>query len=76
MSINPHLYSKMPFDPVKDLIPVAAAARVLPVRERTIRRVYLALRALEYELNQELPALRDRALGAYLGLALGDAYTP
>ncbi len=38
---------------------LAAAARVLPVRERTIRRVYLALRALEYELNQELPALRD-----------------
>jgi hypothetical protein len=36
-----------------------AAGRVLPARERTIRRVYLALRALEYELNQELPALRD-----------------
>ena len=35
-----------------------AASRVLPVRERAIRRVYLALRALEYELNQELPALR------------------
>jgi hypothetical protein len=39
---------------------LAAAARVLPVRERTIRRVYLALRALEYELSQELPALRDQ----------------
>jgi len=36
-----------------------AASRVLPARERTIRRVYLALRALEYELNQELPTLRD-----------------
>jgi hypothetical protein len=36
-----------------------AAGRVLPARERTIRRVYLALRALEYELNQELPTLRD-----------------
>lgn len=29
VSVNPHLYSKMPFDPAKDLVPVAAAARVL-----------------------------------------------
>lgn len=29
VSINPHLYARMPFDPVKDLVPVAAAARVL-----------------------------------------------
>jgi tripartite-type tricarboxylate transporter receptor subunit TctC len=29
VSINPHLYSKMSFDPTKDLTPVAAAARVL-----------------------------------------------
>jgi tripartite-type tricarboxylate transporter receptor subunit TctC len=29
VSINPHLYPKMSFDPVKDLVPVAAAARVL-----------------------------------------------
>ena len=29
VSVNPHLYPKMSFDPVKDLIPVAAAARVL-----------------------------------------------
>ncbi len=29
VSVNPHIYSKMPFDPVKDLTPVAAAARVL-----------------------------------------------
>jgi tripartite-type tricarboxylate transporter receptor subunit TctC len=29
VSINPHLFPKMPFDPVKDLTPVAAAARVL-----------------------------------------------
>ena len=29
VSINPFLYPKMPFDPVKDLVPVAAAARVL-----------------------------------------------
>jgi tripartite-type tricarboxylate transporter receptor subunit TctC len=29
VSINPHLYAKMAFDPTKDLMPVAAAARVL-----------------------------------------------
>jgi len=29
VAINPHLYPKMPFDPAKDLAPVAAAARVL-----------------------------------------------
>jgi tripartite-type tricarboxylate transporter receptor subunit TctC len=29
VSINPHLYPKMPFDPTKDIVPVAAAARVL-----------------------------------------------
>ncbi len=29
VSANPHLYSKMAFDPAKDLVPVAAAARVL-----------------------------------------------
>ena len=29
VSVNPHLYAKMAFDPTKDLIPVAAAARVL-----------------------------------------------
>ncbi|HSI52422.1 MAG TPA: tripartite tricarboxylate transporter substrate binding protein, partial [Ramlibacter sp.] len=29
VSINPHLYPKMSFDPAKDLVPVAAAARVL-----------------------------------------------
>jgi tripartite-type tricarboxylate transporter receptor subunit TctC len=28
VSVNPHIYAKMPFDPVKDLTPVAAAARV------------------------------------------------
>lgn len=28
VSINPHLYQKMPFDPVKDLMPVASVARV------------------------------------------------
>jgi len=29
VSVNPHLYPKMAFDPAKDLLPVAAAARVL-----------------------------------------------
>lgn len=29
VSVNPHIYPKMSFDPVKDLVPVAAAARVL-----------------------------------------------
>ncbi|RZL91301.1 MAG: tripartite tricarboxylate transporter substrate binding protein [Variovorax sp.] len=29
VSVNPHIYPKMAFDPAKDLIPVAAAARVL-----------------------------------------------
>ncbi|MBT2323296.1 tripartite tricarboxylate transporter substrate binding protein [Variovorax paradoxus] len=29
VSVNPHLYPKMPFDPDRDLVPVAAAARVL-----------------------------------------------
>ena len=29
VSVNPHIYSKMSFDPTKDLVPVASAARVL-----------------------------------------------
>jgi len=29
VSVNPHLYPKMPFDPAKDLVSVAAAARVM-----------------------------------------------
>ncbi|WP_157268911.1 Bug family tripartite tricarboxylate transporter substrate binding protein [Azohydromonas aeria] len=29
VAVNPHIYPKMSFDPVKDLTPVAAAARVL-----------------------------------------------
>ncbi|MFM8588650.1 MAG: Bug family tripartite tricarboxylate transporter substrate binding protein [Limnohabitans sp.] len=29
VSVNPHIYSRMPFDPGKDLAPVASAARVL-----------------------------------------------
>jgi tripartite-type tricarboxylate transporter receptor subunit TctC len=29
VSVNPHIYPKMSFDPAKDLVPVASAARVL-----------------------------------------------
>ena len=29
VSVNPHIYPRMPFDPAKDLTPVASAARVL-----------------------------------------------
>ena len=29
VSVNPHIYPRMPFDPTKDIAPVAAAARVL-----------------------------------------------
>src|SRR3990167_11417952 len=48
VSVNPHLYPKMPFDPVKDLTPVAAAARVL---------VYLMARpTIEAKNVQELIA--------------------
>ena len=51
VSINPHLYPKMSFDPAKDLVPVAAAARVL---------VYL-------EVNPaKVPAASAREFLAYL----------
>jgi tripartite-type tricarboxylate transporter receptor subunit TctC len=39
VSINPHLYSKMSFDPAKDLVPVAAAARVLVYLEVNPQKV-------------------------------------
>lgn len=39
VSINPHLYEKMPFDPNKDLQPVAAAARVLVFLEVNPQKV-------------------------------------
>jgi hypothetical protein len=41
-----------------------AAGRVLRAREVTSRRVYLALRALEYELGQEFLDLRETLLAA------------
>ena len=50
VSVNPHLYEKMPFDPAKDLVPVAAAARVL---------VYLVIRP-------ELPPKNIQEFIAYL----------
>ena len=51
VSINPHLYDRMPFDPTKDLVPVAAAARVL---------VFL-------EVNpQKMPVANAREFLAYL----------
>lgn len=39
VSINPHLYDKMPFNPSKDLQPVAAAARVLVFLEVNPQKV-------------------------------------
>jgi tripartite-type tricarboxylate transporter receptor subunit TctC len=39
VSINPHLYTRMPFDPTKDLVPVAAAARVLVFLEVNPQKV-------------------------------------
>lgn len=50
VSINPAIYPKMTFDPVKDLTPVAAAARVL---------VYL-------EVKPELPVKDAKEFIAYL----------
>ena len=50
VSINPAIYPKMPFDPTKDIIPVAAAARVL---------VYL-------EVKPSLPVNDVRAFISYL----------
>ncbi len=50
VSVNPHLYEKMSFDPAKDVVPVAAVARVL---------VYLVVRP-------ELPPRNVREFVAYL----------
>ena len=50
VSVNPHIYPKMPFDPARDLVPVAAAARVL---------VFL-------EVRPDLPARNIREFMAYL----------
>ena len=48
VSVNPHIYAKMPFDPAKDLVPVAAAARVLVflvVRSESPLQDFAAFRA-------------------------------
>ena len=37
VSVNPHLYARMSFDPAKDLVPVAAAARVRAHRPTATR---------------------------------------
>lgn len=50
VSVNPHLYSRMAFDPTRDLVPVASAARVL---------VYLLVRP-------ELPVRNVAEFVAYL----------
>jgi tripartite-type tricarboxylate transporter receptor subunit TctC len=48
VSVNPHIYARMPFNPAKDLVPVAAAARVLvflvvrPEHPATDARAFLA----------------------------------
>ncbi len=48
VSVNPHIYPRMPFDPAKDLVPVAAAARVLVflvVRSESPPQDFAAFRA-------------------------------
>ena len=48
VSVNPHIYARMPFDPAKDLVPVAAAARVLVflvVRSESPLQDFAAFRA-------------------------------
>ena len=50
VSVNPHIYARMSFDPARDLVPVAAAARVL---------VYLLVRP-------DLPAQNIAEFIAYL----------
>ena len=48
VSVNPHIYPRMPFDPAKDLVPVAAAARVLVflvVRSESPLQDFAAFRA-------------------------------
>ena len=48
VSVNPHIYPRMSFDPTKDLVPVAAAARVLVflvVRSESPLKDFAAFRA-------------------------------
>lgn len=42
VSINPHIYARMPFDPARDIVPVAAAARVLVFLEVNPNKIPVA----------------------------------
>ena len=62
VSVNPHIYSKMSFDPAKDLMPVAAAARVLVLLEtrndlppKTVREFMAYLKANPGKLSYGSP---------------------
>jgi tripartite-type tricarboxylate transporter receptor subunit TctC len=57
MSIGPHVYSKLPYNPVKDLTPVAAAARI---------ENYLVVRAdLPVKTYAEFAALLRKSPGKF-----------
>jgi tripartite-type tricarboxylate transporter receptor subunit TctC len=68
VSVNPHLYPRMPFDPVKDLVPVASAARVL---------VYLMARpTIEAKNVQELIAYAKANPGRLTYGSAGNGSSP
>ena len=68
VSVNPHIYSRMSFDPVKDLVPVASAARVL---------VYLMARpTLEVSSAQELIAMMKAQPGKLSYGSAGNGSSP
>lgn len=68
VSVNPHIYSRMSFDPAKDLVPVASAARVL---------VYLMVRpTLEVSSVQELIAMMKAQPGKLSYGSAGNGSSP
>lgn len=68
VSVNPHIYSRMSFDPAKDLVPVASAARVL---------VYLMGRpTLEASSAQELIAMMKAQPGKLSYGSAGNGSSP
>ena len=68
VSVNPHLYARMPFDPAKDLVPVASAARVL---------VYLMARpTIEAKSVQELFAYAKANPGKLTYGSAGNGSSP
>jgi tripartite-type tricarboxylate transporter receptor subunit TctC len=68
VSVNPHLYPRMPFDPVKDIVPVASAARVL---------VYLMARpTIEAKNVQELFAYAKANPGKLTYGSAGNGSSP